>query len=186
MMPIGRFCLHPGKPLGAKRSSSRVSDRRMVLTRFVPSTELRCTDPVSSRSHSCCAAVSVTAALFVWFFCGDHSVIQRAAPAGVRADLMIDAIDRVPYARFGDRRVVQIRPRRNLDRPALVQPHTLEVGEEVDLVLLDRPADRAAELVLLRVGLGQVVLRLEEIRAPADPCCRRTRRRCRGTCSCPT
>src|SRR5436190_13691448 len=72
-----RFCLHPGNPLGAKRSSSRVSDRRIVLTRFVPSTELTWTDPVSSRSHSCCAAVNVTAALLVWFFCGDHSVIQR-------------------------------------------------------------------------------------------------------------
>src|SRR5262245_51394651 len=59
------FCLHPGKLLGANRSSSRVSERRSVLTGLVPNTVLRCTDPVSSRSHSCCAALSVTAALLV-------------------------------------------------------------------------------------------------------------------------
>jgi hypothetical protein len=59
----GEFCSHAGKPLGAKRSSSRVSDSRMVLTRLVPSTEFTWIEPVSSRSHSCCAAVSVTAAL---------------------------------------------------------------------------------------------------------------------------
>src|SRR5262249_23701928 len=71
------FWLQPGKPFGAKRSSSRVIDKRRVLTFVVPSTEFKWIDPVSSRSHSCCAAVSVTAALLVWFFCGDHSVIQR-------------------------------------------------------------------------------------------------------------
>src|SRR5262245_27893129 len=36
-----RFCLQPGNPLGAKRSSSRVSDRRTVLTRLVPRTEFK-------------------------------------------------------------------------------------------------------------------------------------------------
>ena len=41
------------------------------------------------------------------------------APAGVRADLVIDAVDRVPDARFGDGRVVQVRPRGNLNRAAL-------------------------------------------------------------------
>src|SRR5512138_2717162 len=76
--PIGRFCSQRGKLLGANRSSSRVSDSRIVLTLLVPMTELKWTDPVSSRSHSCCAAVSVTAALLVWFFCGENSVIQRA------------------------------------------------------------------------------------------------------------
>src|SRR5215471_7235113 len=46
-----RFCLQPGNPFGAKRSSSRVNDRRMVFTRFVARTEFREINPVSSLSH---------------------------------------------------------------------------------------------------------------------------------------
>ena len=88
------------------------------------------------------------------------------APAVIRADLVIDAIDGVDDAGLGHRRVVQIRPRRNLDRSSFVQPHALEVGEEVHFVLHNRPANRAAELVLLRIGLGQVVLRLKKILRP--------------------
>ena len=91
------------------------------------------------------------------------------APAGVGADLVIDAVDRVPDARFGDGGVVQVRPRRNLNRAPLVQPHPLDVDEEVDLVLLDRTANRPAELVLLGVGLVEVVLLLEEVLRPQVP-----------------
>ena len=63
-------------------------------------------------------------------------------------------------------RVIQVRPRGNLDRAPFVQPHPLDVDEEVDLVLLDRAAQRSAELVLLGVGLVEVVLRLEEVLRP--------------------
>ena len=79
------------------------------------------------------------------------------------AKLMVESVDGVPHPRFGEGRIIQLRPRGNLDGPAFVQLNPLDVGEEVQLVLDQRTAEREPELLFRRIRLVQVVLCLEEI-----------------------
>ena len=165
------WSLHASKPpLGqaeksfwANRSSSRVQPNRNWLTMLRPSTELSATFECWSRSHSRWRPAGVTARLLVWPVCGDHSPSQRTDQLWLPLIWWSKRVRAFQARTSVTRRPVQIGPRRNLDRPALVDPDALDVGEEVGLVLDHRAADGAAVLALLGVGLFEVVLIHEEV-----------------------
>ena len=84
-------------------------------------------------------------------------------PRVVGVQLVIEAGQRIPHPILCHRRTVELGVRRDGDAGGAVDHHTLDVDEEVGLVLDDGATDIRAVGLQLRVGLDQVVLLDEEV-----------------------
>src|SRR5262249_53432602 len=76
---------------------------------------------------------------------------------------MIAADDGVPHAILRDLGAIEFGTGRDVDRIGPINREALEAAEEVQLVVNDRAADRAAPPLILRVRLRESLLLGEEI-----------------------